>query len=429
MGAQRSKVKQGMYRKTTLPNGVRIVTEAMPAFRSASIGIWADVGSAAETAERRGISHLVEHMLFKGTQQRTARQIAEEMDGIGGNLNAFTDKESTCYYAKVMDQHLPVAVDVLSDMFLNSRFDPEELAKEQKVVLEEIKMYDDSPDELIHDLFIQTMWDGSDLGAPTIGFADTVTKIVPDDLRVHMKRHYAPNSVVVAAAGNVDHDRVVALFEEAFASFEGSCELPQPDTPAARPGTLFRHKDSEQAYVVLGTRGLSVRDDRRYVLTVLDTILGGGMSSRLFQEIREKRGLVYTVYSFQAAYRGAGLFAVYAGTSAENVRECVSVIGEQFAALRDTRVSDAELRLAKEHIKGSLTLSLESTSSRMIRLGRSEFSLGRQLTTEEIEENVDAVTVEDVQTLAQELLTEDQLGLCVLGPVDESAVDWNRSAA
>ena len=418
-----------MYRKTTLPNGVRIITEAMPAFRSASIGIWADVGSAAEASERRGISHLVEHMLFKGTRQRTARQIAEEMDGIGGNLNAFTDKETTCYYAKVMDQHLPLAVDVLTDMFLNSLFDAEEMAKEQKVVLEEIKMYDDSPDELIHDLFIQTMWNGSNLGAPTIGFSDTVTALTPDDLRLHMKRHYTPNSVTVAAAGNVDHDEVVALFDKAFSSFKGTCELPVPESPAATPNTLFRHKDSEQAYVVLGTSGLSVRDDRRYVLTVLDTILGGGMSSRLFQEIREKRGLVYTVYSFQAAYRGAGLFAVYAGTSPQNVSECVSVIGEQFANLREKPVDAAELRLAKEHIKGSLTLSLESTSSRMIRLGRSEFSLGRQLTTEEIEEKVEAVNASEIQELAQELLSEENLGLCVLGPVDEASVEWNRSAA
>ncbi|HLI95069.1 MAG TPA: pitrilysin family protein [Candidatus Baltobacteraceae bacterium] len=418
-----------MYRKTVLPSGVRVVTEAMPTFRSATLGIWADVGSAAEEAERRGVSHLVEHMLFKGTDRRNARQIAEEMDGIGGNLNAFTDKETTCYYAKVMDQHVPMAVDVLTDMFLNSRFDSHEMVKEQKVVLEEIKMYDDSPDELIHDLFIQTMWEGSNLGAPTIGFADTVSALSPDDLRAHMRRHYAPNSVVVAAAGNVDHDQIVDLFGNAFGSFSGRCDLPVPETPQATPSTLFRHKDSEQAYVVLGTRGLSVCDDRRYVLSVMDTILGGGMSSRLFQEIREKRGLVYTVYSFQAAYRGAGLFAVYAGTSPQNVSECVSVVCDQFAQLREQPVTDAELRLAKEHIKGSLTLSLESTSNRMIRLGRSEFSLGRQLTTEEIEERVEAVSAAEIQTLAQELLAEDRLGLCVLGPVDEASVEWNRSAA
>ena len=418
-----------MYRKTTLDNGVRIITEQMPYVRSASLGIWADVGSSSEHTEQRGISHLVEHMLFKGTQRRTARSIAEEMDGVGGNLNAFTDKEATCYYAKVIDTHVPLAADVLSDMFLNSTFDPLELAKEQKVVLEEIKMYDDSPDELIHDLFIQTMWSGSNLGAPTIGFADTVSKITRDDLKEHMRLRYAPNSVVIAAAGNVEHDRIVELFQKNLDGFAGTCALPAPERPHTTPSQLFRQKDSEQAYVVLGTGGLSVRDDRRYVLSVMDTILGGGMSSRLFQEIREKRGLVYTVYSFQAAYRGAGLFAVYCGTSPDNVKECVDVVRDQFGLLREKPVSANELHLAKEHIKGSLTLSLESTSSRMIRLGRSEFSLGRQLTTEEIEEQIDAVTADQIQALAAELLAEDQIGLCVLGPVDEAQIDWNRSAA
>jgi len=418
-----------MYRKTTLPSGLRVITEAMPSVRSASIGIWADVGSSSESREQRGISHLIEHMLFKGTDTRSAREIAEAMDGVGGNLNAFTDKEATCYYAKVMDRHVPLAVDVLSDMFLHSTFDPQELAKEQKVVLEEIKMYDDSPDELIHDLFLQTMWGGSDLGDPTIGFASTVTAATSGDLREHMRLRYAPNSVIVAAAGNIDHDAFVDMIDRQFTGFAGACELPRADAPIARPSKLVRHKESEQAYVVVGAQGLSVRDDRRYVLSVLDTILGGGMSSRLFQEIREKRGLVYTVYTFQAGYRAAGLFGVYAGTSPENVQPCVDVIAEQFALLRDVRVSDGELRLAKEHIKGSLTLSLESTSSRMLRLGRNDFVLGRQVTPEEIEERVEAVQAEEIQALAAELLTGDKLGLCILGPVDESAIAWNRDAA
>ncbi len=418
-----------MYRKTTLPSGLRVITEAMPSVRSASIGIWADVGSSSESREQRGISHLIEHMLFKGTDTRSARAIAEAMDGVGGNLNAFTDKETTCYYAKVMDRHVPLAIDVLSDMFLHSTFDPQELAKEQKVVLEEIKMYDDSPDELIHDLFLQTMWGGSDLGDPTIGFASTVTAATSDDLREHMRLRYAPNSVIVAAAGNIDHDAFVDMVNRQFTGFTGACELPRADAPIARPSKLVRHKESEQAYVVVGAQGLSVRDDRRYVLSVLDTILGGGMSSRLFQEIREKRGLVYTVYTFQAGYRAAGLFGVYAGTSPENVQPCVDVIAEQFALLRDVRVSDGELRLAKEHIKGSLTLSLESTSSRMLRLGRNDFVLGRQVTPEEIEERVEAVQAEEIQALASELLTDDKLGLCILGPVDESAIAWNRDAA
>lgn len=418
-----------MYRKTTLPNGVRIITEDMPHVRSASIGIWADVGSACERDEQRGISHLVEHMLFKGTRRRTAREIAEQMDGVGGNLNAFTDKETTCYYAKVIDHHVPLAVDVLSDMFLHSIFDKTEILKEQKVVLEEIKMYDDSPDELIHDLFIQTMWSGSNLGAPTIGFSDSVSSITRDDLREHMRTRYAPNSVVVTAAGNIDHERIVELFAKSFENFTGSCSLPVAESPYTTPSAMFRHKDSEQAYLVFGAQGLSVRDERRYVVAVLDTILGGGMSSRLFQEIREKRGLVYTVYSFQAAYRGAGLFAIYAGTSPRNVQECVNVITEQLARLREEKIEDAELHLAKEHMKGNLTLSLESTSSRMIRLGRSEFSLGRQVSTEEIEAAIDLVTAEQVQALARDLFAPSRAGLCVLGPVEEATIEWNRSAA
>jgi predicted Zn-dependent peptidase len=413
-----------MYRKTTLAGGLRVLTESMPAVRSASIGVWADVGSSLERREQRGISHLVEHMLFKGTQRRSAREIAETMDGVGGSLNAFTDKETTCYYAKVIDRHVPLAMDVLSDMFLHSLFDPQELAKEQKVILEEIKMYDDSPDELIHDLFLQTMWSGSNLGEPTIGFVDTVNRLTPADLRAHMKRHYAPNSVVVAAAGNVEHEHFVELVAECFAQFKGSSPILEPDAPHTTPSALVRQKDSEQAYVVLGSRGLNVRDDRRFALSVLDTVLGGGMSSRLFQEIREKRGLVYTVYSFQAAYRAAGLFGIYAGASPENVQPCIDVIAEQLAALRTVEIGENELHLAKEHIKGNLTLSLESTSSRMIRLGRNEFALGRQVAPEEIEERIDAVSADDINGLARDLFAEDQLGLCILGPVDEEKIDW-----
>ncbi|MHB8151509.1 MAG: M16 family metallopeptidase, partial [Bacillati bacterium] len=246
-----------MYRKTILPSGIRVVTEYMPAVRSATVGIWADVGSAAEQREQRGISHLVEHMLFKGTANRSAREIAEAMDGVGGSLNAFTDKEATCYYARVIDRHLDLAVDVLTDMFLHSTLDPEELAKEQSVVLEEIKTYDDSPDESIHDLFIQTMWSDANLGEPTIGFAQTVTKLTAPDLRAHMRARYAPASVVVAAAGNVDHEAFVALVADRFAGFSGTGHAVVAERPRTTPGIRFTHKDSEQAYVVLGSRGLS----------------------------------------------------------------------------------------------------------------------------------------------------------------------------
>jgi predicted Zn-dependent peptidase len=411
-----------------LSNGVRLISETIPYVRSASIGIWADVGSSAERAEQRGISHLVEHMLFKGTQRRSAREIAEEMDGVGAHLNAFTDKEVTCYYAKVIDRHIPLAVDVLTDMLLHSVFDPTELSKEQKVVLEEIRMYDDNPDDMTHDFFTRTMWKDAHLGEPTIGYANTVSALTRDDLREHMRLHYAPNALVVAAAGNVDHDALVALFEQAFATFEGTADLPVAQAPALTPSSLVKTKDTEQAYIVLGTGGLSQRDEQRYALSVMDTILGSGMSSRLFQEVREKRGLAYTVYSFQQAYRGAGLFAVSAGTSPSSVQECVDVIVEQLLLLAEKGVTDAELRLAKEHIKGSLTLSLESTSGRMMRLGRGEFALGRFLPTEEIEERIEAVRKDEIAALASALFVPEKLGMCVLGPVSDITISGRRTA-
>jgi predicted Zn-dependent peptidase len=393
--------------------------------RSASLGIWADVGSAVEPKEKRGVSHFVEHMVFKGTERRSAREIAETMDAVGGNLNAFTDKETTCYYGKVIDHHVPLAIDVLADMFLHSVFDPVEMVKEQKVILEEIRMYDDAPDETIHDLFVRSMWSESNLGEPTIGYAETVSTLTRDDLKAHLNAHYQPNTVVVAAAGNIEHDAIVDLCVKAFDGFEGHCESPRPETPRSTPATLIKEKDTEQCYVVLGARGLSSRDERRYALSVLDTVLGGGMSSRLFQEVREKRGLAYSVYTFQQNYRGAGLFGVSAGTSPATVQECVDVIVDQLRLASEAGVSENELRLAKEHMKGGLTLSLESTASRMMRLGRSEYNLGRELTVEEIEAKVEAVTADEVIALAQELLAPEQLGLCILGPIDAGSIKWH----
>jgi len=424
-----NRLERLLYRKTILASGIRVITESMPYVRSASLGIWADVGSAAERGEQRGVSHLVEHMLFKGTARRSAREIAETMDGVGGNLNAFTDKEATCYYAKVIDHHVPLAIDVLADMFLHSTFAPEELAKEQRVVLEEIRMYDDSPDDMIHDLFTRTMWRGSDLGEPTIGYAETVSALTSDDLRHHLATRYTPDAVVFAAAGNIEHDAIVELVERAFAEHRGSAIVPVPEHPQLTPTTVVRRKDTEQAYIVLGTRGLAVADERRYALSVLDTVLGGGMSSRLFQEVREKRGLAYSVYSFQQGYRGAGLLGISAGTSPDSAQECIDVITGELARMVDGGPTGAEVALAREHLKGSLTLSLEASASRMIRLGRNEFNLGRQVAIEEIERDIDAVDVDAVWTLARELLDPATLGLCVLGPLDEAGIRWHRNAA
>jgi predicted Zn-dependent peptidase len=327
-----------------------------------------------------------------------------------------------------MDRHLPIAIDVLGDMFLHSRFDEAELRKEQQVVLEEIKMYDDSPDEMIHDLFTRTMWRGSHLGEPTIGSAHTVTALDPVHLRSWMSQRYAPQTVVVTAAGNLVHDDVVGLVAAAFAGFRGEAAGPVADRPQLTPDVSLTFKDTEQAYVLLGSRGLSLRDEDRYALSVLDTILGGGMSSRLFQEVREKRGLAYSVYSFQQSYRDAGLFGVYAGTSPDRVQECVDVIcAELDGALAG--VSDAEVALAREHLKGNLTLALESTSSRMMRLGRNELVYGRQLSVEEIEARIDAVDRSAVERVARVVLAPEARGLCVLGPLTNGSVQLSGARA
>jgi predicted Zn-dependent peptidase len=417
-----------MIRESLLPSGVRFVTETMPHVRSATLGIFAEVGSAAEPRERRGISHLLEHMLFKGTQRRSARRIAEEMDAVGGNLNAATDKELTVFYAQVTDRQLPVAADVLCDMFLHSRLDTDELRKERDVVLEEIKMYDDSPDDVINDLFARTLWRGANLGDPTIGFAHTVGTIDRDALATWQRERYGPGTVLVAAAGNVDHDELAAQVGAAFAGFEGAAAAPEPERPAFHAAVSVTHDETEQAYVMLGMPGLSMRDERRYALSVLDTILGGGMSSRLFQEIREERGLAYEIASFQQAYCGAGLFGVSAGTSPERAQECVDVIVDQIDRLVDAGVTDEEVRRAREHLKGNLTLALESTSSRMSRLARNAIVHGRQISAEEVEERFDAVQTADVNALARELFAT-QRGLCVLGPLDPDRIRLRRSHA
>jgi predicted Zn-dependent peptidase len=367
-------------------------------------------------------------MLFKGTPRRSARRIAEEMDAVGGNLNAATDKELTVFYAHVMDKHLPVAVDVLSDMFLHALLDAGELRKERDVVLEEIKMYDDSPDDVINDTFARTLWRGANLGDPTIGFAETVAGIDRDVLAAWHQERYAPGTVLIAAAGNLDHDELAARLGEAFAGFQGQAAVRAPESPAFHAAVNVSHDDTEQAYVMLGMPGLSMRDERRYSLSVLDTILGGGMSSRLFQEVREERGLAYEVTSFQQAYRAAGLFGVSAGTSPERVQECVDVIVDVIDGLIDGGVTDEEVARAREHLKGNMTLALESTSSRMSRLARNAIVHGRQISAEEVEERFDAVQKVEVDALARELFAGER-GLCVLGPLGPSAVRLRRRNA
>jgi len=405
-----------MIRTTTLPNGLLVLTESMSHVRSATIGVWADVGSAAEPADRRGISHLLEHMVFKGTKRRTARAIAEEMDAVGGELNAMTDKETTCFYAHVVDRHLPRAVDVLADMLQHALFAADDLERERQVVLEEIKMYDDSPGEVLHDRFTRALWRGANLGDPTIGFSNTVGSISRDDLVGWRATRYAPTTMVVTAAGNIAHDDVVQLIGEAFAGFTGDAAPPAPERPRFTPDVDVTVDDTEQAYVLLGTPGLALRDDRRYALSVLDALLGGGMSSRLFQSVREERGLAYEISTFQQGYRDAGLFGVSAGCSPERVQECVEVVVDEIDRLLHDGVGAGEVERTREHLKGNLILALESTYNRMSRLARNQIVHGRQIPTEEVEAGFDAVDAAAVDGLARELLAPAQRGLCVLGP-------------
>jgi predicted Zn-dependent peptidase len=418
-----------MISSTTLPNGLLILTETMNQVRSASIGVWCDVGSAVEPAPLRGISHLLEHMVFKGTPRRTARQIAEEMDAVGGELNAMTDKETTCFYAHVVDRRLPLAVDILADMLQHARFAADDLAREQQVVLEEIKMYDDSPGEVVHDRFTRTLWRGANLGDPTIGFAHTVGAITRDDLVAWRSARYAPSTVFVTAAGNVDHAEVVRLADAAFGSYGGYAPPPTPERPRFTPALDVTVDDTEQAYVLLGTPGMGLRDERRYAFSVLDALLGGGMSSRLFQSVREERGLAYEISTFQQGYRDAGLFGVSAGCTPERVQECVDVVVDELDRLLNDGVRPDEVGRTIEHLKGNLTLALESTYNRMSRLARNHIVHGRQIPTEEVEAAFDAVDVDEVNQLARALLAPAQRGLCVLGPAEVRNVRLPGAAA
>jgi predicted Zn-dependent peptidase len=418
-----------MIRISTLPSGLRVLTETMSHVRSATVGVWCDVGSAAEPAERRGISHLLEHMVFQGTARRTAREIAEQMDAVGGELNAMTDKETTCFYAHVVDRHLPLAVDVLGDMLQHAVFAPADLRKEKKVVLEEIKMYDDDPGDVVNERFARALWRGSHLADPTVGYAHTVSAIERDELVAWRDTRYTPSTVFLTVAGNVDHDEVVKLAGEAFASFAGSARRPVPERPRFTPAVDAIVDDTEQAYVLLGTPGLSMRDERRYAFSVLDTLLGGGMSSRLFQSIREERGLAYEISTFQQGYRDAGLFGISAGCSPERVQEVVDVVSDELDRLLHDGVREDEVVRAREHLKGNLTLALESTFNRMSRLARNELVHNGQISTEDVEAAFDAVDVAAVDALARELLVPAQRGLCVLGPAEVRAVRLPGAAA
>ena len=399
-------------------NGLRLLTEPMPGVRSVSFGVWLTRGSRHERAAHSGIAHLVEHMVFKGTATRSAQDIAQEIDSIGGQLDAFTAKECASYYVKVLDEHLPRAVDVLADMLLHPAFDSEEIAREKKVVLEEIKMVEDTPDDLVHELFTQRFWSGHPLGRPILGVPDTVGPLDSATLRDYFKRVYTAGNLVIAAAGNVEHEAVRKLVAEAFADVPANGEAVPLTPPTAVPGLTVRDKAIEQCHVCLGVDGYPQQHDDRYVCYLLNIVLGGSMSSRLFQNIRERRGLAYAVSSGMVSYQDGGALTIYAGCDADAVREVIDLVVAELQDLRNNLISAEELRRAQDHLKGSLVLSLESSASRMSHMARQQMYFGRQFTLEDTLRGVEAVTLDDVRRVARDLLPPGALSATVLGPVN-----------
>ena len=404
--------------REVLPNGLRLLTERMPHVRSVSIGVWLARGSRHEPQEQSGIAHFVEHMLFKGTNTRSAEDIAQAIDSVGGQMDAFTAKEYASYYIKVLDEHLPFAVEVLSDIVMNPRFSPDDLEREKKVVLEEIKMVEDTPDDLVHEMFTENFWADHPLGRPILGTKATVESLNGDALRRYFGGVYTAPNLIVAAVGNISHERVRDIVMRTFAALPTNTTPITDEPPRPVPCAIIRNKELEQSHVCLGTAGYRQDHAERYSSYVMNTILGGSMSSRLFQNVREKRGLAYAVFSGLSAYRDTGSMTIYAGCANDAVGELIDVVITELRRVKDEPIDNAELRRAKDHLKGSLMLNLESTSSRMSHIARQEIYFDRQFGLDETLEGVERVTPGDIQRVARDLFASDSLAATVLGAVN-----------
>src|SRR5271157_4278636 len=405
---------------TTLANGVRVITETMPHVRSVSVGVWVGAGSRRETPEENGISHFIEHMLFKGTTSRTAEQIARSVDSIGGNLDAFTAKELVSFNTKVLDEHLSLAFDVLADLVLHPLFREEDIEKEKGVILEEIKMENDSPDYLVHEIFSANFWKDHALGKPILGTRETVKRFRRPAIQAYYASVYAPSNLTVTAAGNLKHDRLVALVRERFETLAPVAAPPPDSVPNTHARIALRHKKAlEQVHLCLGVPSYPMPHEQRFACYVLNTLLGGGMSSRLFQNIRERQGLAYAVFSELSPYRDTGCMSIYAGTSLASTRKVVDAVLKEFRDLKERPVADDELRRAKDHLKGSLMLGLESTSSRMSNLARQEMYFRQFFTLDEVVESIETVTAGDVQAIAQNFFNPGQIAVTVLGNLEK----------
>lgn len=406
-----------LYQKTELPNGLRVISELMPGVRSVALGVWVTVGSRHETEETNGISHFIEHMAFKGTRNRSALDIARAIEQGGGYVNAFTGKELTCFYVHVLDEQLPMAVDILSDILVNSLFDPAEMEKEKRVILDEIRDVEDTPDELTHERFHRALFDPHALGRPILGSPQNVLGFTRDDLLHFINRHYVPGRILFAAAGHVDHSELTELVREKMQLSSGNS---QPDNctepPALTPRKIREQRAIQQAHVCLGGRGLKYRDERRFVLSVLSTTLGGGMSSRLFHNIREKLGIAYAIYSFADLLSDTGHIGVYLATDASRIDQAIDLVLKELRVMREEPMNSEDLQGVKTQLKGNVMLGLEQVSNRMHRLGKSEVYLGKFVDLTEICHRVDAVTSNQIRDLANELFKEENLVTMIVEP-------------
>jgi predicted Zn-dependent peptidase len=412
-----------MHHKTVLKNGVRILSEKLDHYRSVSLGIWVNVGSREEVKKENGISHFIEHMIFKGTQTRDNLEIAKQLDAIGGYSNAFTGKETTCFHAKVLDKHFNTLADILADIFLNSLFDPEELDRERQVILQEINMVEDTPDEHIHMLFNRLFWNKHPLGMSVLGTDQTVSKIKKGTILSYIKRHYTPDRIILAAAGNIDHEALVAYFQPLFESLESTGENIPRNTPGTNGGVICHYKTLEQAHICMGGKAPHLSSEHRFAGAILNTILGGSMSSRLFQEIREKRGLAYSVYSFLSAYIDTGLLGVYVGTDPLEVDRVLALVNKEIRKILNGGISESDLAEAKEHLTGGLLLSAENTDTRMMRLAKNEYVFGRYMGFDELVTYLEKVTVDEVVAMATETFQDNEVSLVTLGAVKEKDLD------
>ncbi len=408
-----------MYRKTVLGNGIRVVTEKIPFAHSVSTGIWVSTGSRDENPAERGITHFIEHMLFKGTRRRSALDIAKEFDSVGGFANAFTSKEHICFHAKVLAAHLPKVTDLLCDLFLESVFDPAEIGREQSVIVQEIRMVEDTPDEFIHVLFQEEFWKQNPLGLPIYGTVETVEKAGRKEMLDFLAAHFNPEKILVSAAGNLDHDHFIDLIGpsmEKVGHLKNKARRLPPDSHFPR---RVVKKELEQVHLLIGMDGTSQRDEARFASHLLNVILGSSMSSRLFQEIREKRGLAYSVYSFSHNHEDSGMTGIYAGVSPENVREVLALIDRELSKLSRDLVTEAELDSAKEYVKGNMYINSESNDYRMNRLAKNEFLFGDYIAFEEIEKKINAVTAEDMRTWFKEIYSPQKMAIMLYGPVED----------